>query len=44
MPSTVHQLFVAAELEPEGSVGWGERVPEQRSGVYALALTDKPPP
>ncbi len=40
MPSTVHELFRAAELKPEGCVGWGERVPEQRSGVYAVALTD----
>lgn len=39
MTSTVAALFAAAGLEPEGVVSWGERMAEQRSGVYVVALT-----
>jgi hypothetical protein len=37
--STVAQVFTAARLEPAAAVCWGERVPEARAGVYAVALS-----
>jgi len=39
MPSTVETVMTAAGLQPGGSVLWGERVPEDRPGVYVVALT-----
>ena len=39
MPSTVSELFAAADLEPEGCVRWGQPVPERRTGVYVVSLT-----
>jgi hypothetical protein len=39
MPSTVAELFSAADLTPEGCDAWGEPVPERQPGVYAIALT-----
>jgi hypothetical protein len=39
VPSTVAQVFAAARLEPARVVRWGERVPEARAGVYAVALS-----
>ena len=42
MPSTVADVFRAADLEPEGAVRWGEPVPEAGPGVYVIALTDDP--
>lgn len=40
MPSSVAAVFAAAGLEPEGVVRWGMPLPDERSGVYAVALTD----
>ncbi|GIK78450.1 MAG: hypothetical protein BroJett022_21400 [Actinomycetes bacterium] len=43
MPSSVRSIFAAAELEPDGSVSWGEPIPAPESGpttgVYAIAVT-----
>lgn len=41
MPSTVESLFAAASLQPAGPVRWGTVLPEQRPGVYAIALTKR---
>jgi hypothetical protein len=41
MPAPVCELFAAAALEPQGSVRWGERVPEQQHGVYVVSLGEK---
>jgi hypothetical protein len=40
VPSPVRRLFALADLEPDGCVRWGERVSEQRRGIYAVAMTD----
>jgi hypothetical protein len=40
MPSSVRTVFAAADLEVEGIVGWGERLPPTESGIYVVALTD----
>jgi hypothetical protein len=40
MPSTVSELFAAARLTPAGPVRWGTAVPETRTGVYAVSLTE----
>ncbi len=42
MPTTVAAILVAAELEPEGAVAWGSRVPETKPGVYVVARTANP--
>ncbi len=42
MPSTVQQLFAAADLAPTGPVRWCEPVPETKAGVYVVALTHTP--
>jgi hypothetical protein len=39
VPSTVASLLAVAGLESGGRVGWGERVPETRTGVYLVSLT-----
>jgi hypothetical protein len=40
MPSTVSDVFAAADLEPAGVVRWRTPVPESAPGVYIVALTD----
>ncbi len=40
MPSTVRHLFRVADLDRHDCVRWGEWIPEQKGGVYAVALTD----
>lgn len=42
MPSTVQQVFAAADLAPAGPVRWCEPVPETKAGVYVVALTHTP--
>lgn len=42
MAVTVLQLFNEAGLRPAGSVRWGERVPENRPGVYMVATSSDP--
>jgi hypothetical protein len=42
VPSSVAFVFAAAGLEPEGVTRWGGRAGEDRSGVYAVALTPDP--
>jgi hypothetical protein len=39
VPLTVAELFKAAGLVPQGVVCWGERIPEEDSGVYVVAFT-----
>jgi hypothetical protein len=34
--------MAAADLVPDGIVAWGELVPELRSGVYVVSLTEEP--
>jgi hypothetical protein len=41
VPSTVAAVFAAAGLKPQGVVRWGERVGDERSGVYVVALIDE---
>ena len=41
MPSAVDELFDVAQVAPGGVVRWGNAVPEKRSGVYVVALTDR---
>src|SRR4051794_24100085 len=41
MPSTVAELFAAAQLQPAGPVRWGTPVPELATGVYVVALTEE---
>jgi hypothetical protein len=40
MPTTVAEIFSAANLKPTGVVTWGQPVPETGQGVYVVALTD----
>ncbi len=40
MPTTVSDVFAAVDLVPRGAVHWGVRIPEPRSGVYVVALTN----
>ena len=40
MPSTVYNLFSAANLKREGVVQWGTNLPESSSGVYIVSLTE----
>lgn len=40
MPSTVASVFAAAELVTQEVVRWGRRIPSDRPGVYAVALTE----
>ncbi len=42
VPSTVSTIFSAAGLRTEGVVRWAQPVPESRSGVYVVSLTDDP--
>ena len=42
MPTTVAEVFSAANLKPTGVVPWGQPVPETAQGVYVVALTDDP--
>jgi hypothetical protein len=42
MPSTVTDVFAAAGLRPDGVIRWGDPVPDARTGVYVVALTDDP--
>jgi hypothetical protein len=42
MPSTVADVFAAAEVTPAGEVVWGTPVPLDAPGVYVVALTDDP--
>jgi hypothetical protein len=39
VPSTISELFAAADLKPEGCVRWGQPVPERKTGVYVVSLT-----
>lgn len=39
MPSTVAAVMGAAGIEPAGTVAWGERVPVDQPGVYAVSLS-----
>lgn len=39
MPSTVADVFAAAGLAPADVVRWGQRLPCDSPGVYAVALT-----
>jgi hypothetical protein len=39
MPSTVAEVFAAADLTPAGCVTWATPVPECAPGVYVVALT-----
>ena len=41
MPSTVNDVFGAAGVRPSGCVPWSVPVPEDRCGVYLVALTDE---
>lgn len=41
MPSTVQEIFGAADLAIDGSVTWGTKVPQVRKGVYSVALKQK---
>jgi len=42
MPTSVRQVFEAADLEPSGVVRWGVVPPLSDPGVYVVALTDDP--
>ncbi|MDQ3770393.1 MAG: hypothetical protein M3370_13095 [Actinomycetota bacterium] len=42
MPSTVADVFAAAEVSPAGEVAWGTPVPLDALGVYVVALTADP--
>jgi hypothetical protein len=37
-PITVTEVFAAAGLTPQGVIPWRGAVPEQRPGVYVVAL------
>jgi hypothetical protein len=37
---TPEELFVAAELSPVGSVGWGTAIPDHGAGVYVISVDD----
>lgn len=39
MPVSVDEVFSHAGLRPAGCVRWGERVPEDRPGVYVISTT-----
>lgn len=39
MPVSVDEVFGDAWLRPAGCVRWGERVPEDRPGVYVVSTT-----
>jgi hypothetical protein len=41
-PISVHAVFRAANLSPNGPVCWGERVPEYGTGVYVIVADDVP--
>ena len=42
MPTSVAELFAAADLTPSGPVRWGAPIQEGGSGVYAVSLTSEP--
>lgn len=42
MPSSVADLLSSVNLEPGGSVPWGDPVPERRTGIYLISLNESP--
>ena len=38
---TINEIFRAARLRPGGRVPWGKPIPENRPGVYVVALADR---
>lgn len=41
MTSTIQGIFGAAGLEPEGTVVWGQPVPQTAEGVYIISLSEQ---